>query len=112
MDVGSSVTFTCKNSAHTVGTTMENTHDLTCLANGTFPSGWPECAVKCLVPEPQEGYAAANNQGQPVKVGVEVKFEFTFINDLYGNQFWLCSLQANRDSTLHLCHDMIRFFNI
>ena len=55
VETGESVVFECATAGETVGDTLQTTHSIRCGADGTFPTGWPTCAVKCPVPDPEEG---------------------------------------------------------
>ena len=94
--VGAMLSFSCKNDDHSVGDTLRSVHDIECGADGSFPSGWPECAMRCLVPEPEEGYDAADNQGSPVGVGTEVSKNFFALENY---QFKECIIVVQRTVT-------------
>ena len=48
--VGTAIDFECSAAGAKVGDTYTNVHTITCRGDGTFPSGWPECEVKCVPP--------------------------------------------------------------
>lgn len=56
--VGEIVTFECQDAQATVGNEMKSGLNLTCGSDGTFPTGWDTCAVRCAVHQPNatKGY--------------------------------------------------------
>ena len=73
--VGGTLTFTCHDESHTVGTTMLRTHEIICSSNATFTTDWPTCRTMCQVPTPTVnlGYTELTNT-QPVAVGEKITF--------------------------------------
>jgi hypothetical protein len=53
-EVAGMLSFQCLSPLATViepeNETLSSTYNITCQANGTFPSGWPECHTHCLIP--------------------------------------------------------------
>ena len=56
------------------GSTSDNYHDLLCGDDGTFPTGWPECDVRCPVPNTPSGFADPALTEGSVAVGGEITY--------------------------------------
>ncbi len=68
------ITYACDTAGMLVGDTKSNEHSLTCLDTGFFPTDpWPTCALKCLVPDPENGYQAQASD-TPVAPGTDLTY--------------------------------------
>eukprot|EP00095_Tigriopus_kingsejongensis_P008505 maker-scaffold181_size278858-snap-gene-0.13 protein:Tk08505 transcript:maker-scaffold181_size278858-snap-gene-0.13-mRNA-1 annotation:"von willebrand factor type egf and pentraxin domain-containing protein 1-like" len=72
---GESLTYHCMETGALVGDTASSAHTITCGSDGTFPSGWPACQVRCIVPEPQNGYNDPTPAAESVNVGETLTYE-------------------------------------
>ena len=56
------------------GSTSNNYHDLLCGDDGAFPTGWPTCDIRCVVPNTPSGFADPGVTEGSVAVGEEVTY--------------------------------------
>ena len=79
-DVAANLSYRCADTLATIvlddNVTLSEMHNITCQADGTFPSGWPSCHVHCPIPVAQAGY---NNvtRTRPLEAGETIDFNCT-----------------------------------
>ena len=55
------------------GETSNNYFDVTCGDDGVFPTGWPQCDVRCAVPNTPSGFAEPGTSIQTQLTGTQIK---------------------------------------
>lgn len=74
IEVGGELAYSCMETGALSGDTALNTHTVTCGSDGTFPTGWPPCQIRCAVPEAQAGYEGPVDPPGSIDVGESVVF--------------------------------------
>ncbi|XP_059084326.1 uncharacterized protein LOC131881466 isoform X1 [Tigriopus californicus] len=74
IEVGGELAYSCMETGALSGNTAFTTHTVTCGSDGTFPTGWPPCQIRCAVPEAQAGYEAPADPPGSIDVGESVVF--------------------------------------